>query len=78
MNFLFRASEHSFSAASFHKYCDNIPNTFTLIKTNYGKIIAAYTPIIWDKSNTYKHATSTSFLLQVDINQKYSIFTIVD
>lgn len=47
---LFRASEHNFRAAEFHKYCDGIANTLTIVKTQYGKIIGGYTPIPWKSS----------------------------
>lgn len=48
LKLLFRASEHEFSAKQFHKYCDKIRHTFVLIKTEYGKTIAGYTPCVWN------------------------------
>lgn len=29
--------------------CDGIPDTFVLVKTEFDKIIAGYTPIKWQK-----------------------------
>jgi hypothetical protein len=39
LEILFRASEHDFSAAAFHYKCDNIENTFTLVKTGFDNIL---------------------------------------
>jgi hypothetical protein len=74
LKLLFRASEHKFSAYEFHKYCDNIANTFVIAKTNYSKIISGFTPLKWDSNSSYKEDSSMkSFLYQVDNNQKYTL-----
>ena len=44
---IFRASEHSFSAAAFHQKCDNKADTLTLIRTQFGKTIGAYSHYEW-------------------------------
>ena len=44
---LYRASENDFKAAVFHKKCDNIPNTFTMAKTEFGRILGGFTPLTW-------------------------------
>ena len=44
---LYRASEHNFKAAAFHQKCDNIPNTVTLVKTQFGKVFGGFTPLTW-------------------------------
>ena len=49
---LFRASEHNFSAAAFHKKCDNIPDTFSLIKTKFGKTIGGFTHYTWNAADS--------------------------
>ena len=48
---LFRASENNFSASAFHKNCDNIPDTFTLIKTQFGKTIGGFTHYMWNAAD---------------------------
>jgi hypothetical protein len=53
LKLLFRASDHGFSSESFHKFCDHIPHTLVLIKTNYNKIIGGYTPLKWNKEVHY-------------------------
>jgi hypothetical protein len=75
LKLLFRASEHQFKAAKFHQFCDNIPNTFTLIRTEFGKTIAAYTPLKWTSLNGQWAADPSrrSFLLQLDLKEKMTL-----
>ena len=49
LELLFTASEHKFSSAAFHNYCDDIPNTLTLIRTGGGKTVAGYTYYTWNR-----------------------------
>ncbi len=44
---LFRASEHNFSAAEFHKHCDGFENTLVIAKTQSDKVIGGFTPNKW-------------------------------
>lgn len=66
---LFRASENKFSADSFHKCCDNVTQTLTLIKTEYGKVIGGYTPLSWNSSEKHWAADKSieSFIFSVDM-----------
>lgn len=48
-------------------------NTFTLLRTKYGKTIAGYTPVEWEgfKDGIYKPDISKkSFLLSLDLREK--------
>ena len=50
--------------------CDNIPHTFTVIKTQYGKTLAGYTPLTWNAVPSGHHAedtTETSCILSFDL-----------
>jgi hypothetical protein len=47
LKLLFRASYHNFQAEKFHQFCDNVPDTVTIIRTEFNKSIAAYTPLKW-------------------------------
>ena len=71
-NLLFRASEHSFSAYAFHKYCDGKKNTLVLLRTRYGKILGGYTPIAWSSNSSYSqdHNRET-FLFSISNEEKY-------
>lgn len=73
MKLLFRASQYGFLAAKFHELCDGKPNTFTLIKTEFGKTIAGFTPVEWELSKDGKFKSDVSkrsFLLSLDLHEK--------
>jgi hypothetical protein len=44
---LYRGSRDGFSASDFHRCCDKIPNTLTLLQTTKGSIFGGFTPIAW-------------------------------
>jgi hypothetical protein len=46
-NRLFRGSEHGFSAAAFHRLCDNQGPTVVLIKAKNGRVAAGYSYVSW-------------------------------
>ena len=48
VDLIFRASENAYQGSQFHAKCDNIPHTLTLIRTEFDKIIAGYTPLTWN------------------------------
>lgn len=41
---LFRASEQGYQVSNFHTACDGKRHTLVLAKTQFGRIIGAYTP----------------------------------
>lgn len=53
---MFRASENNFSVKEFHKLCDGIPNTLTLVKTEFNKVIGGFTPIPWKSTANTLHS----------------------
>ena len=69
MSLLYRASENNFSAQEFHRRCDNIGGTITLIETEYGKVIGGYTPLAWNSSKKHWAADKSmnSFIFSVDL-----------
>ena len=75
MNLLYRASENSFSAAEFHKKCDNVGETITLVETEYGKVIGGYTPLAWNSSKKHWAAdkSMTSFIFSLDLREKFTL-----
>jgi hypothetical protein len=44
---VFKASEHGFRAAAFHRACDLVRNTLTIIRLTNGRLFAGFTPICW-------------------------------
>ena len=71
LQLLFRASEHQFKAAAFHKHCDGIADTFVIARTDFGKTIAGFTRHKWESTGKWvKGEAKGAFLLQVDLMQK--------
>ena len=67
----FRASDNSFRVDAFHNKCDNIPDTFTIIRTEFGKTIAGYTHYKWNHtSGSVVDSARNTFILQLDLLQK--------
>ena len=50
---LYRASEHDYTAKSFHEYCDEKRPTFVLIKSDGGWIFGGYTTESWSGRGIY-------------------------
>jgi hypothetical protein len=64
LELIFRASDNAFKASRFHLYCDNVPHTLTLIRTEFNRTIAGYTPLTWNSSKGFSRDESgRSFLL---------------
>ena len=72
MELLFTASKHNFSSSAFHKYCDNIPDTLTLVRTGGGKTIAGYSHYKWNqvKDDYVNDNGRRVFLIQMDLGEK--------
>ena len=72
---LFRASEHKFKVREFHKHCDNIANTLTVVRTEFGKTVAGFTSYAWNSPNKnfwVRDDKKNAFLLQLDLCQKFN------
>ena len=72
MELLFTASKHNFSSAAFHKHCDNIPDTLTLVRTGGGKTIAGYSHYQWNQVSCgfVEDSGRRVFLVQMDLGEK--------
>jgi predicted NAD-dependent protein-ADP-ribosyltransferase YbiA (DUF1768 family) len=72
LQLLFRASQHYFKAHQFHKYCDDIEDTFVLIRTEHGKTIAGYSHYKWNQVDCgyVSDPDRRAFLLQLDSNKR--------
>lgn len=75
LTLLYRASENNYSAAEFHKRCDNIPETLTIVETEYGKTIGGYTPLAWNSSKKHWAADKSmnSFIFSLDLREKFNL-----
>ena len=67
--FLFRASDHEYSAKKFHEHCDGKPGTITIIKSNWGHVFGGYTSKSWKSSpngENVKDENAFLFLIKSD------------
>ena len=53
MKLLYRASEHGYTAKSFHDYCDDKGPTLIIIKRSEGWIFGGYTTQSWSGDGIY-------------------------
>lgn len=51
---IYWASRDGFGANDFHYYCDNKPNTLTIIKAENGDVFGGFTEAEWDTSGKFK------------------------
>ena len=70
---LFRASEHGFSADTFHKKCDNKEDTLVLVRTNFGKTIGGYTHYPWTSASGewVDDSRRRAFIFSLDMEEKF-------
>jgi hypothetical protein len=52
-----------------------VPQTLTLIETEYGKVIGGYTPLAWNSSKKHWAAdkSMTSFIFSIDLREKFNL-----
>ena len=50
---IYRASEHGYTAKSFHNYCDDKGPTLIIIKSSEGWIFGGYTTQSWSGDGIY-------------------------
>ena len=72
LDLIFRASEHQFSAGAFHHKCDDIDDTLTLVKTQFGNIVAGFTHYPWNsvKNGYVSKKDRRAFLVSLDLKAK--------
>ena len=72
---LYRASEHGFDPADFHKKCDFKGATIVFTKIKGDKIYGGYTDIPWisSKSRRYSRGHGNSFIFALGNNQSFEI-----
>ena len=65
----YRGSRDGYLSSDFHRKCDNIGPTLSLIRTSHGKTLGGYSRASWDQLGSYKH--DTMFIFSYDLNTKY-------
>ena len=69
---LYQATIDGDDASIFHKKCDNIPNTLTVIKSKENRRFGGFTTQVWDNSNSFKK-DENAFLFSLDKSKIYKI-----
>ena len=71
---IFKASDHDYKAKEFHRYCDNIKNTFILVRTEFDKTIGGFTHYPWKESDLGEDVSDVNrraFLFSLDRKEIY-------
>lgn len=68
---VYRASTHGYSAASFHRHCDNVCPTYVIVLGVRGEICGGFSDVPWGKTNSKAQyiASEKSFLFTLTNNQ---------
>lgn len=72
LDLVYRGSRDGFSASNFHKRCDNVGPTVTILESTTGGKFGGYCSISWSTEGNYKSAEG-SFLFSIDRKQKLPI-----
>mmetsp|Transcript_92740 Transcript_92740/g.113584 ORF Transcript_92740/g.113584 Transcript_92740/m.113584 type:complete len:484 (+) Transcript_92740:165-1616(+) len=73
-NLLYRGSRDGMNPNAFHKKCDGIVHTITIVKSNTQYVFGGYTRIPWSSSNGHYKHDATSFLFNIKkMNVKKSL-----
>ena len=71
---LYRATRDGNSAESFHRKCDNIGGTLTIVKTNKGMRFGGYTEKTWNGNDeAKKDENNNGFCYSLDLFKIYNI-----
>jgi hypothetical protein len=69
---LYRGSQDGFSSDDFHRCCDNISDTLTIILTTNGSIFGGFSSIAWSSSGASKYdSTGRSFMFSIRNPSRY-------
>ena len=71
-NLLFRATRDTDNCLIFHKKCDNIKDTLTLVKTKTGNIFGGYASETWNGNNYKKD--DEAFCFSIDLKKVYKCY----
>lgn len=74
IQFLYLASENSFSVNEFHGKCDHIPNTLIVCETEFRKKIEGFTPLVWSSHGHHRSDESgRSFIFSLSNKDKFPL-----
>ena len=70
---IYRASIHGDSVKAFHKKCDNINGTLTVIKTKEGMIFGGFCSICWESGDELIKEDLNSFVFSINLSKIYFV-----
>ena len=70
---IYRASNHGDKVNTFHKKCDNINGTLTVIKTKKGQIFGGYCSTCWESGDELIKEDLNSFVFSINLRKIYFV-----
>ena len=70
---IYRASSHGDKVKIFHKKCDNINGTLTVIKTKEGMIFGGYCSTCWESGEELIKEDLNSFVFSINLSKIYFV-----
>jgi len=67
---IFRATRDGWEGTDFHRLCDKVGPTVTVLRNNQDRLIGGYTPLSWGEGSGYrKDDTKTGFVFSLTLMQ---------
>ena len=70
---IYRASNHGDNVRIFHKRCDNIKGTLTVIKTREGFVFGGYCSTCWESGDELIKEDLNSFVFSINLSKIYFV-----
>ena len=70
---IYRGSTHGDTVRTFHKKCDNIKGTLTVIKTKEGLIFGGYCSVCWESGDELIKEDLNSFIFSINLSKIYFV-----
>ena len=70
---IYRASSHGDTVKMFHKRCDNIKGTLTVIKTKEGLVFGGYCSTCWESGDELIKEDLNSFVFLINLSKIYFV-----
>ena len=76
---IYRMTKDGNKGTDFHKNCDNVGPTLTLIKTSKNYIFGGFTPLNWDQTSSFNYDLSNqTFIFSLNFMKKYDMIDSVE
>jgi len=68
---IFRATRDGWDSTDFHRLCDRVDPTVTVLRNNHDRLLGGYTPLSWGEGSGYRKDDSlTGFVFSLTLMQK--------